>query len=270
MSIKRIYAIFIRQMFLLRHNPARLVNIFLWMAIDIVLWGFITRYLDGLNGFDFSFANVLFGAIILWGFLIRIQQGVMVAFFEDVWSQNFINYFASPLTISEYISGLVISSIFSGILGFTFNLALAGLAFGFNIFNLGLSLLPFLLVLFVFGVALGVFTAAVVLRLGPSAEWIAWPLTAILSPLAAVFYPVSALPGALQIVAHGLPPAYVFESMRAIVISGAPLYGQLSSLAGGFGLAVIYLAAAYFFFIYIYRLVLRRGLITRFSAETSS
>lgn len=270
MSIKRIYAILVRQIFLLRHNPARLVNIFLWMAIDILLWGFITRYLDGLNGFTFSFTNVLFGAIIIWGFLNRIQQGVMIAFFEDVWSQNFINYFASPLKTGEYLSGLVASSIFTGTLGFIFNVSLAGLLFGFNIFKMGLSLLPFLLVLFVFGVALGIFTAAVVLRFGPSAEWIAWPLTAILSPLAGVFYPISVLPPVLQAVARALPPSYVFESMRAIMVNGAPPRELAMPLLAGLAMALAYLALMYFFFIYIYRLVLRRGLITRFSAETSS
>ncbi len=270
MSLKRIYAILIRQIFLLRHNPTRLANIFLWMAIDIVLWGFITKYLDGLNGFTFSFANVLFSAIIIWGFLNRIQQGVMIAFFEDVWSQNFINYFASPLKTGEYLSGLVASSIFTGSLGFVFNVTLAGVFFGFNIFKIGLSLLPFLLVLFVFGVALGIFTSAVVLRFGPSAEWIAWPLTAVLSPLAGVFYPISVLPPALKAVARALPPSYVFESMREILINGAPLSQLLLPLAMGLLIAAAYLIAMYFFFLYIYRTVLRRGLITRFSAETSS
>ena len=270
MSLKRIYAISVRQLFLLRHNPIRFSNIFLWMSIDIVLWGFITKYLDSLGSAAFTFTTVLFGAIILWEFLTRIQQGVMVAFFEDVWAQNFINYFASPLTIGEYIAGLVMSSIVSGILGFAFGLILAGLAFGFNIFILGASLLPFILVLFTFGVSLGIFTSGVVLRLGPSAEWIAWPLTAILSPLGAVYYPVSALPGLLQTVARSLPPSYVFEGMRAILINGAPLNGLLGSLAAAFLIALVYLAAAFLFFVHTYRYVLRRGLITRFSAETSS
>ena len=32
-----------------------------------------------------------------------------MAFFEDVWSRNFVNIFATPLLISEYLTGLVIS-----------------------------------------------------------------------------------------------------------------------------------------------------------------
>ena len=41
----------------------------------------------------------------------RIQQGIMMAFLEDIWTQNFINFFASPLKIREYLSGLVMTSI---------------------------------------------------------------------------------------------------------------------------------------------------------------
>jgi len=51
------------------------------------------------------------GAVLLWDFFIRVMQGVTMAFFEDVWSRNFLNIFATPLSISEYIAGLVLSAI---------------------------------------------------------------------------------------------------------------------------------------------------------------
>ncbi len=37
-------------------------------------------------------------------------------------------------------------------------------------------------------------------------------------PLACVYYPVAVLPGWLQSVAWALPPTYVFEGMRALLI----------------------------------------------------
>ena len=39
-------AIVLRQFYLLRGSPARILPLFAWVAIDIVLWGFITRYLN--------------------------------------------------------------------------------------------------------------------------------------------------------------------------------------------------------------------------------
>jgi ABC-2 type transport system permease protein len=40
-----------------------------------------------------------------------------------------------------------------------------------------------------------------------------------LMPLACVYYPVSVLPYWLQYVAWALPPTYVFEGMRALMIA---------------------------------------------------
>ena len=111
MSVSRIYAIFIRQVFLIKSNPTRLVSMFLWIIIDVILWGFITKYLISLGKDTFSFVNIILGAIILWGFMTRIEHGLMMAFLEDIWSRNFINFFASPLKISEYLAGLVTTSI---------------------------------------------------------------------------------------------------------------------------------------------------------------
>ena len=41
---------------------------------------------------------MLLGAVLLWDYLARVMQGVTMAFFEDVWSRNFLNFFATPLT----------------------------------------------------------------------------------------------------------------------------------------------------------------------------
>src|SRR3989344_3875918 len=186
MNATRIYAIFLRQMFLLRRNGTRFSNIFVWITLDVVMWGFITKYLNAVGNTGFSFVPVFLGALILWNFLIRVQQGIMLGFFEDVWSRNFINLFASPLTIGEYILGLMITCTVTSILGLAAMLILASAAFGFVLFQFGMLLVPFIAILFVFGLALGVFTAGIVLRLGPAAEWIAWPLPLFLQPFAGV------------------------------------------------------------------------------------
>src|SRR5690242_7526404 len=71
------------------------------------------------------FIPALLGAVLLWDLLIRIMQGVTMAFFEDVWARNFLNVFATPLRISEYLAGLVLSSVATSAFGLVFMLALA-------------------------------------------------------------------------------------------------------------------------------------------------
>jgi ABC-2 type transport system permease protein len=131
----------------------------------------------------------------------------------------------------------------------------------------GAALAPFLMVLFVTGIALGVAASALVLRLGPASEWLIWPIPMLISPFAGVFYPITVLPVWMQAIALILPPSYVFEGMRSVVAGqGLPW----DRLAIGGALALVYLVLACMFFFAVYRKVIRNGLIARYSAETVS
>jgi ABC-2 type transport system permease protein len=266
-ELRRSAAILLRQFYLLRGSPARVFPMFAWVAIDIVLWGFITKYLSGLAEPGFKLVPALLGAVLLWDFLARVMQGVTMAFFEDVWSRNFLNVFATPLRISEYLIGLVATSICTSLVGLAVMLAVATFAFGLSFLSYGSALLPFLMILFLTGIALGVFASGVVLRLGPASEWLIWPIPTLISPFVGVFYPLSVLPGWMQAISKVLAPAYVFEGMRAVVAGkGAPT----GSLAWGGALTLVYLVLACAFFWSVHRYAIRTGLIARYSAESVS
>ena len=266
-SLKRTLAIPLRQFYLMRGSPARVLPMFAWVAIDMVTWGFITKYLNAVSGSGFNFVPSLLGAVLLWDFFVRVMQGVTTAFFEDVWSRNFLNIFATPLTIPEYVGGLILSSIASGSVGLIVMLILASAVFKLSFFIYGLLLLPYLLLLFLFGIALGVIGCGIVLRLGPASEWLIWPIPALISPLAGVFYPLSTLPAWMRFLSRLLPPSYIFESMRSIVLKGS---GSPLMLLWGGALDVVFLLLASWFFGHIYRHAVRTGLIARYSAESLS
>ena len=265
MRLTPISAIVLRQLYLLRGGPTRVLSLVIWVAIDIILWGFMTKYLNSVTAAGFDFVPVLLGAVLMWDFFTRVMFGVTMAFFEDVWSRNFLNVFGSPISITEYLAGLVSSSIITSTIGLLVMLALATALFGLSFVLYGGLLVPFLMVLFLFGITLGIVGSSFVLRYGPSAEWFVWPIPAILSPFAGVFYPVSTMPAWVQWIAHLLPPVYVFEGMRAIVTGGAM---SLMSLVIGGALAVFYLFAASVLFTRVYRKAVRTGLIARYSAES--
>ena len=259
-------AILLRQFYLMRGSPARLVPLFIWVAVDMLLWGFMSRYLAAIAP-RMHFVEALLGAALLWDFFTRVMQGVTMTFFEDVWSRNFLNLFAAPLSVGEYVVGLVLSSIATSLIGLAVIVAIASLVFGLPVLAYGLAAIPFLLILFLFGVALGVAGSAIVMRLGPAAEWLVWPIPALISPLAGVFYPLSALPDWMRMAARAFPPAYVFENLRAIVAGGAPSFVEL---AAGSALALAYLALAGWLFTFVYGYAVRTGLIARYSAESVS
>jgi ABC-2 type transport system permease protein len=266
MQFERTAAIVLRQYYLLRGSPARVLPLFAWVTIDMVLWGFMSRYLNtfatGLN-----FVPALLGAVLLWDFFIRVMQGVTTAFFEDVWSRNFLNFFASPLSVTEYLAGLVISSVASSIIGLAVMLLLATTVFGLSFFAYGSVIAPSLLVLFLFGIALGIVATAIVLRLGPAAEWFIWPIPALISPFAGVFYPLTTLPAWMRLVARFLPPSYVFENLRAVVLGRTP---SPAAMLIALALVVADILLACWIFVATYRRAVRSGLIARYSAETLS
>ncbi len=267
MKWRPIAGILLRQYYLLRGSPTRMLPMIAWVTVDIVLWGFITRYLNNVTGNKIDFVPNLLGAVLFWDFFSRVMLGVTMAFLEDVWSRNFINMFATPLSISEYVTGLVLTSIATSSVGLVLMLVLATTFFGLPLLSLGLLLVPYLLVLFSFGIALGIFSSALVLRLGPASEWIVWPIPAVLAPFAGVFYPLSTLPSWMQVIGHALPPSYVFEGMRS-VIAGQGFSGR--DLLFGVVLAVVEVVLAARLFARIYRHVVRSGLLARYSAESVS
>jgi ABC-2 type transport system permease protein len=251
----------------MRNSPARWLQLFAWIGIDMILWGFIAKYLNVITSAGFNFVPVLLGAVLLWDFFIRVMHGVTMAFLEDVWSRNFLNFFATPLVISEYISGLVLSSIGTSSVGVVAMFLLASAIFRLSFLSYGVAIIPFLLVLFLFGIALGVAGASIVLRFGPATEWLLWPIPALVSPFAAVFYPLSTLPSWMRYVSRVLPPSYVFENLRAIVSGQA---ASATALVWSVVLAIGYVAIGCWIFVRVYRHSVRTGLIARYTAETVS
>src|SRR5471030_1410582 len=146
MKAPRVGAIVLRQLYLWRGSPQRVLPMFAWVAVDILLWGFMTRYLNGVAKAQFNFVPALLGAVLLWDFLTRVMQGVTTAFFEDVWSRNFLNFFATPLRTSEYVAGLVVTGVGTSLVGLAIMVVLAKLAFGLSFLTYGAALAPFLMV----------------------------------------------------------------------------------------------------------------------------
>lgn len=264
-SLRRTSAVVLRQYYLIRGSLPRFLPLFAWVAIDMLLWGFLSRYLNTVTVAGMDFVPRLLGAVLLWDFLTRVAVGVTVAFLEDVWSRNFLNFFATPLSVGEYVAGLVFTSLATSAVGLVAMLILATTVFGLSFFAHGVLALPFLLILFLSGIALGTFGAALVLRLGPASEWFIWMIPATVSPFAGVFYPLNSLPGWMQAVSYALPPAYVFEGMRQNLAAGATAWGALG--LGGL-LTLGYLGLALWYFRSTYRRAIRTGLIARYSAES--
>lgn len=233
---------------------------FYWPLLDLLVWGFITvylqRYQEGLPGF----VTYFIGALILWDMLFRSQQGIAISFLEEMWSRNLMNLFVSPLKPGEFIAATMVISILKLISASVMTITLAWLLYSFNLFKIGVSLVPFIITLAVMGWSVGILTTAFILRYGQKAEVLAWGVAFLFQPVSAVFYPVDVLPDFLQVIAQFVPAAHVFEGMRDVIKTGT---FPLNELLWAAGLDVAYLIISILVFYYMFRSVKIRGLLLR-------
>jgi ABC-2 type transport system permease protein len=217
-SPARVAAMVRRYWYLLRSSWPRLLDLIYWPTVQMLMWGFLQLYVAQNAGFFAKAGGVFIGAVLLWDILFRGQLGFSISFLEEMWSRNLANIMMSPLRPVEFLAALMIMSVVRLSIGMIPVSLLAIAFFGFNLWGLGLALAAFFANLILTSWAIGIFVAGLLLRNGLGAESMAWTIMFLFLPLTCVYYPVDVLPGYLQVVAWMLPPTYVFEGMRALLI----------------------------------------------------
>ncbi|MEK7747936.1 MAG: ABC transporter permease [Nitrospirota bacterium] len=264
MNFSRIAALIQRHGYLYRRSAPRLMEIFFWPLMDLLVWGFITLYFAQSQIVLPRFVTFFLGALILWDILYRAQQGISISFLEEVWSKNLLNLFVSPMRPCEFLVALMTISVAKMLVAGAASAVVAWFFYSFNFFIIGISLIPFVFNLLIMGWAIGIISMSAILRYGQQAEVLAWGLGFLIQPFAAVFYPVSVLPGWIQPIAHIIPASHIFEGMRAVLENGIIPYREL-------GIALflngIYLSASIYFFYYNLRVVKEKGLLLHRGVE---
>ena len=257
-SLRRIMAILLRHIYLLKHSVSRWIDLLYWPTIDLLLWGFVSLYIQQREGSGIVYHFL--GALILWNILSRAQQGLAVGFLEDVWARNLLHLFASPLTLLDYVLGLLLYSILKAVIASLLMGILGVLIFDFNFFAQGLALFNLTFALLLFAWSIGFVTIALVLYFGQEAEILAWALALLFLPFSAVFYPVSVLPPLFQDIAKFVPTSYVFEGMR-MVFQGKAL--PWLYLFKAYLLILLYLIFSVLIFSYSFKLSKIQGKLTK-------
>jgi ABC-2 type transport system permease protein len=217
-SARRVGAMTLRYWYLLRSSWPRLLDLIYWPAVQMLMWGFLQTYIGQNAGFFARAGGTFIGAVLLWDILFRGQLGFSISFLEEMWSRNLANLMMSPLKPVEFILSMMIMSLVRLAIGMIPVSILAIAFFGFNLYGLGFALAAFFANLILTSWSVGIFVSGLVLRNGLGAENLAWTIMFIFLPLTCVYYPVAVLPEWLQMVAWMLPPTYVFEGMRALLI----------------------------------------------------
>jgi len=227
MKFHRMYALSLRHIYLIKSSFPRILDLIYWPTIQIVLWGFISKFFTLHSDFYNHTVGIILSSAILYDFLFRSSISFNMLFLEEIWSRNFTNLFVAPLKVSEIITALTITALLRTLIGIVPAILIATPFFGVSIFNLGPSLVLLFLSLYLFGITLGLLVTSGLLRYGPAFENIAWSSLFLLAPLGCVYYPLSILPEWLQLLAKGLPLVYIFEEVRSILTDNVVNYSNI-------------------------------------------
>ncbi len=232
MRLHRITAVIVRHLYLYRRSLPRMMEIFYWPFLDLVIWGFITLYLARYPNQVPGFVTFFLGALILWDMLFRAQQGITISFLEELWARNLMNLFASPLKPSEFLAATMAMSVMK-VTAVSIVMAVCAVIFySYNILMVGVWLMPFVVNLVITGWIIGVFTTSLIMRFGQEAEVLAWSMVFLFQPISCVFYPIDVLPPWLQAIAWVNPAAHIFQGMRTVLNAGGAPTADLAWAAG--------------------------------------
>jgi len=255
-SAQRIYALVLRHLHIWRSSIMRIVDSIYWPAVQMITWGFMTQFLSGQTSYVGQAFGVLLSGLMLWEVVVRGNLSLSIAFLEEMWSRNLGHLFVSPIRSWELATGIIIVALLRTLLGLIPVSLMAWLFFGYSIYSLGPPLLAFFVVLQMFSWSIGLMMSGLIMRVGQSAETFAWAAVFILLPMSGVYYPVTVLPGWLQVISHFVPTSYVFEGMRTI-LRDHTVHWNILALAAG--LSVAYLFLGFQVFLWFFRSSRRHG-----------
>lgn len=257
MNWRRVWGVVLRHLYNFRHSWDRVTDMFYWPAMDILLWGLTSAWIVQATDAPADVVLVLLTALVYWQVVWRSQYEITVNLLEELWSENLVNLFGSPLSIYEWMTASMILGIVKMILTIIFALVLVWLLYGVSILAIGLMAVPFIVVLLASGWWIGFIIAGIIVRHGTRIQTLAWSGVYLLAPFSAIYYPVAVLPEWAQKIAAIIPMSYVFEGMRQALYQGT---FNARYLAISTGLTVIYIVMAGGFFVGQFKKRQERGL----------
>ncbi len=200
-----------------RHSMETWVDLVWFPLINIVLFGFFLNFFLNLQPVE---TTAIIIGLIFWEVMRVIQYSISVGMMWDVWSKSFSTLFVSPLSMPEFIIGQTLGGVTKAIFVFGLLSVLAWRLFGLNAFVLGAMLVPYVLLLILFGVSMGLFVLGMIVRFGTDIQSLSWSMIYLYQPISAVIYPLQALPESVRWLAYISPMTYVMEAVRVQLATG--------------------------------------------------
>lgn len=220
MKAYRVQAMVYRHLANYRHSLDKLVDTFYWPTVDILVWGLTSLWIRE-NAPIPDLMVILLTGLVFWQFVWRGQYEFTVNLLEEMWNQNLVSLFASPLTAAEWILGAVILGLLKMVVSVGFMVLLVWGLYAVELWQGSGALILGMIILIMSGWWIGMAVSGILLRYGMRIQTLAWSGIYILAPFSAIYYPAAALPEWAQKIAWFVPMSHVFEYMRAVIAGTA-------------------------------------------------
>lgn len=240
MNIRRIKTVIKHSWYHLNHSMETWIDLIWFPVIQLLVFGFLTGYLAKEGGS----VNILLLGFVFWIIIQVGQYSITVGALWEIWSNSFSSLFISPLTLEEFAAGHMISGMVKAVGVFALSALVSQVFFSLSILPLGWMIFVYFAEMVLFSWSAGMFILALIFRYGTDIQSLAWGLVFIVQPLAAVFYPVEALPKSLQAISYIFPVTYVFEALRRQFSTGMI---DVNLLAIGTALNALFFMLSYLF-----------------------
>ena len=227
----RIWASFYKSWIIAKRN--------FFTIFEVIFWPFIGLMSIGLMATFFSMAQTTISFLLIGAIALSIIQvcqiDIAYVMLFDMWSKSVKHTFMAPVRGFHLIIGSLLFGILRSTLVFVILMVLSFYFFSFDFLVAGIwPTMVFLGGLFLTSASIGILVCISILRFGQRAEVVAWTFTGIMMFICGIYYPVSMLPPAIQIIAKAIPLTYFLEYMRSFYG-----YGE-ANVMFGFGLGFFY------------------------------
>jgi len=248
MNYLPISGIVLRHIRLIRNYMNRLLFVFYWPFLDILLWGFLGKWVQNIQG-NSNMEMVFLMSILLWTVFARIGMEIFTSLLEELWSYNIINIFASPITLCQWILGVIFFIILLFFVLMAYLMILIRVFYDVSILNLFKNLIIFAPSLFLSGLCIGFLILSIIIYFGMRANEIAFVIMWSFMPFSGVFYPIESLPNWAQKISACLPMSYAFTGMRLYILNQVdPSYNLMICTL----LSLVYGSIFLLFFFYMF------------------
>lgn len=258
MSIHRIKISLLHTWYHFTHSMETWVDLFWNSALQMLIFAFLAVvFSKGDNPLQGMY---MIAGMVFWNVIWSAQYGISVGVLWEIWSHSLSSLFITPLTLEEFLVGQGISSAVKAFISIVITVVVGSLVYDFSMAVFGWMIPVYFILLFFFGIAMGMFVISLIFRFGTDVQSLSWSIVFLVQPLGAVFYPVEILPSFVRTIAFGIPTTYIYETIRGQLKDGSIQWNYILIATG---LTVIYFIGAYLFLKTTYNTSKRIGRFAR-------